>query len=200
MYSTTRTVGYLRLVRAETHLVTGNKLATCGCEMARPPAERMSEQTGLARTALAIGCVVIVVFGFFSGTHLTDEHGEVHTFEMEKYADIGSRHRADEVRNRPKNADAFGDVERPKLDRNGAGKNGKSKNGPDPNEPVDWANVPCKDMSLRGRKFMVVSFVDEQVRLCARSSGRITALTSKHWAFPPFPSPSSPPLPFLFTR
>ena len=142
------------------------------------PKERVSDEIHLARTALAAVCIVMVVFGFHSGKHLTDEHAEVQSFANEKYAKISSRHQDEGV------ADAMYHANGPNPYANGeqdlTAPHQKNKKSPDPNDgTVDWAKVPCKDMSISGRKFMVVSFVDEQVRLCTRTCGRNFNMHSK---------------------
>lgn len=133
--------------------------------MPKDTSETQKGATGLARAAIVVVCVVLTVFGFFSGSHLSDEHEEVHTFEMAKYKSIGARHRTEVAvdQNRDRSSYAAGASQAQNgrgVSKNTAGGRGR----PDPKDgPVDWANVPCDDMSLDGRKFLVASFIDEQM-------------------------------------
>ena len=139
--------------------------------MPKDTSETQKGATGLARAAIVVVCVVLTVFGFFSGSHLSDEHEEVHTFEMAKYKSIGARHRTEVAvdQNRDRSSYAAGASQAQNgrgVSKNTAGGRGR----PDPKDgPVDWANVPCDDMSLDGRKFLVASFIDEQVCFITRT-------------------------------
>lgn len=131
--------------------------------------EIQTSESGLVRAAVAVVCIVITVFGIFSNSQLSSEHEDVHRFEMAKYENIRTRHLTNmglDPNKYRSSSDVAGGLMLQNERGIREGNEGKRERINPKDGPVDWANVPCNDMSLDGRKFLVVSFVDEQV--CSR--------------------------------
>jgi hypothetical protein len=118
-------------------------------------------------TILAIACAFS--FGIFSTLHLVETDSATGKVETGLSGYVGNRRPANQqqlvggMNKRPAALPVPGSSSRGTVQAN----RGSNDRGGLPmfGGKVDWSEVSCDQMAVRGRKFLVVGFVDEQVSM-----------------------------------